>query len=131
MSTPSAVRLGSAPRQDADLDLPADAHLLSTLIGARVLRPDGSAAGVVVEVRAEQVTRMASRVGPLVVTSIVHGPRRLGGELGYREDPTMGPRLLGSAVRWWHRHSVETDWGDVLRVDWATATVHVRGDASS
>ncbi len=91
--------------------------------------PTGRAAGEVVEVRAEQVTRLTSRVGPLVVTSIVHGPRRLGGELGYREDHTMGPLLLGSALRWWHRHSVETAWVDVLRVDWTSATVHLRGNA--
>ena len=107
-STPSAVELASAPRQDADLDLPADAHLLSTLIGARVCAPTAPMPGAVVEVRAVQATPMTSRVGPLVVTSIVHGPRRLGGELGYREDPDMGPFLIGSALRWWHRDEVET-----------------------
>ena len=126
---PFGGELESAARQDPDLDLPSDAHLLSSLIGARVVSADGSPAGVVVEVRAEQATPMASRVGPLVITSIVHGPHRLGGELGYREDPAMGPLLLGTALRWWHRDSVETNWRDVLRVDWAAGTVQLRGDA--
>jgi hypothetical protein len=117
--------LASVPRQDADLDLPKDGHLLSGLIGARVVRADGTDAGRVVEVRAEQVTEMSSRVGPLVVTSLLHGPRRLGGELGYREDPRMGPLLLGSALRWWHRHDIETGWSDVRAVDWATSVVHL------
>ena len=102
------------------------ARLLSSLLGARVVRADGSDAGRVVEVRAVQVTEMSSRVGPLAVTSVVHGPRRLGGELGYREDPHMGPQLLGSALRWWHRHDTETAWSEVRSVDWAASTVHLR-----
>ena len=111
---------------DTDLGLSGDAHLLSTLLGAQVLAADGSDAGRVVEVRARQATAMSSRVGPLVVTSLVHGRRRLGGELGYREDTQMGPRLLGAALRWWHRHAVETRWEDVSRVDWHTRRVHLR-----
>ena len=102
--------LASVPRQDADLELTPQTRLLSTLLGARVVGGDGSDAGRVVEVRAVQATALSTRVGPLVVTSLVHGPRRLGGELGYREDATMGPRLLGSALRWWHRYDVETSW---------------------
>jgi hypothetical protein len=120
----------STPRQDADLDLPPTAHLLSSLIGARVVRGDGSDGGRVVEVRAVQATALASRVGPLVVSSIVHGPRRLGGELGYREDDRMGPYLLGSALRWWHRRDVETAWGEVRSVDWPSRRVHLHDGAS-
>ena len=113
----------SVPRHDADLDLTAHTHLLSALLGAKVVSGEGSDAGRVVEVRAVQATELSTRVGPLVVTSLVHGPRRLGGELGYREDPTMGPRALGSAVRWWHRHDVETSWDDVRSVDWTASRV--------
>ncbi len=123
---PFGGELTSGPRQDADLDLPPDAHLLSSLLGARVLRADGSDAGRVVEVRAVPVTEMSTRVGPLVVTSLLHGPHRLGGELGYREDPRMGPRLIGSALRWWHRHDVESSWDDVRSVDWAAGHVRLR-----
>jgi hypothetical protein len=119
--------LPSRPQHDTDLDLAPGTHVLSALIGARVVRGDGSDAGRVVEVRAVPVTQMASRVGPLLVTSLVHGPRRLGGELGYREDTTMGPRVLGAALRWWHRHDVETRWDDVRSVDWAAARVQLRG----
>jgi hypothetical protein len=117
--------LAEAPRHDPDLDLAPTARLLSDLIGARVVRADGSDAGRVVEVRAAQLTEMSSRVGPLVVTSLLHGPRRLGGELGYREDPRMGPQLLGAALRWWHRHDIETVWSDVRAVDWTTSVVHL------
>jgi sporulation protein YlmC with PRC-barrel domain len=115
----------SAPRHDADLDLAPEVHLLSTLLGASVVGDDGRDAGRVVEVRAEQAIAMSSRVGPLVVTSIVHGPRRLGGELGYREDPEMGPLPLGAALRWWHRGDVETAWDGVRSVDWAASRVHL------
>jgi hypothetical protein len=123
---PFGGHLPSLSQQDPDLDLGPGAHLLSTLLGARVIRADGSDAGRVVEVRAVPVTPMSSRVGPLVVTSVVHGPRRLGGELGYRENATMGPRPLGSALRWWHRHDVETGWDGVRSVDWASARVLLR-----
>jgi hypothetical protein len=122
---PFGGHLPSLPR-DTHLDLEPGAHLLSTLLGARVIRGDGSDAGRVVEVRAVPVTRMASRVGPLLVTSVVHGPRRLGGELGYREDPTMGPRPLGAALRWWHQNDAETRWDGVRSVDWASARVLLR-----
>jgi hypothetical protein len=118
--------LASVPRQDADLELTPQTRLLSTLLGARVVSGDGSDAGRVVEVRAVHATALSTRVGPLVVTSLVHGPRRLGGELGYREDPTMGPRPLGSALRWWHRHDVESSWSDVRSVDWTASRVHRR-----
>jgi hypothetical protein len=118
--------LPSVLRQDEDLDLAPETHLLSTLIGARVLHADGSPAGRVLEVRAVQATALASRVGPLVVTSLVCGRRRLGGELGYREDAEMGPALVGTAVRWWHRHTTHERWEDVSRVDWHTRRVHLR-----
>jgi sporulation protein YlmC with PRC-barrel domain len=123
---PFGGELPQAPRRDGDLDLAPTSHLLSDLIGARVVWDDGSDAGRVVEVRAVQATAMSSRVGPLVVTSIVHGPHRLGGELGYREDPRMGPILLGSALRWWHRGDVETHWDDVHSIDWSASRVQLR-----
>ena len=81
----------------------------------------------VVEVRAVQATVLSSRVGPLVITSLVHGSHRLGGDLGYREDPQMGPHLIGAAVRWWHRRDVETSWNGVRSVDWETRRVHLHG----
>jgi len=102
--------------------------LLSALLGAQVTAGDGSDAGRVVEVRAVQDTALTSRVGPLRVTSIVHGPHRLGGELGYREDTAMGPAALGASVRWWHRHDTETPWEAVHVVGWATSQVQLRTD---
>lgn len=122
--------LPSTPRGDADLEPAPQTRLLSRLLGAAVVRPDGSDGGRVVEVRAVQATALASRVGPLVVTSLVHGPHRLGGELGYREDPQMGPRLLGAALRRWHRHDVETTWEHVRSVDWTASRVHLREPGS-
>lgn len=119
--------LAPPARDVSELTLPRQAHLLSDLLGALVVRADGSGAGRVVEVRAVQRTAMGSRVGPLVVVSLVHGPRRLGGELGYRDDPAMAPFLLGRALRWWHRHDDETPWEAVGSVDWSTRRVLLRG----
>ena len=121
---------GHGPRTDAELELPDTAHLLSALLDARVVRADGSDAGHVLEVRAEQVTPLSSRVGPLVVTSLVHGHRRLGSRLGYSDDPRMGPAVIGAALRWWHRGDEETHWADVGAVDWAARRV-LLGPANS
>jgi sporulation protein YlmC with PRC-barrel domain len=118
--------VGTRPRSEPDLEMPAGAHLLSRLLGCDVVGRDGSPRGGVVEVRARQVRPLGSRVGPLVVTSLVHGTRRLGGETGYLEDPAMGPRVLGALVRWWHRGDVETPWSGVAAVDWANAVVRLR-----
>jgi sporulation protein YlmC with PRC-barrel domain len=118
--------LSPQPRDDSELALPRRAHLLSELLGSAVVRADGSPAGQVVEVRARQRTETVTRVGPLVVTSLVHGPRRVGGELGYRDDPAMAPFLLGRALRWWHRHDDETSWEAVRSVDWSTRRVLLR-----
>ncbi len=117
----------AGPRPDADLVLSPDAHLLSNILGAQVVHGDGSDGGLVVEVRAAQGTVLSSRVGPLVITSLVHGPRRLGGDLGYREDPRMGPHLIGAALRWLHRRDVETTWNAVRSVDWEARQVHLHG----
>ena len=124
--SPFGGDLSLVPRQDPDLELATQTHLLSTLLGAEVVGGDGSGVGQVVEVRAVQATPLSSRVGPLVVTSLVHGPRATGGGFGYREDPTMGPRLLAVALRWWHRHDVETAWDDVRSVDWSAGRLHLR-----
>ena len=109
------------PRPVADLGLPRTSHLLGTLLGCSVVTADGADAGRVVEVRARQVSAVESRVGPLVVTSVVHGRHRLGGESGYVEDPTMGPRALGALVRQWHRGHTETPWSAVAAVDWGAS----------
>lgn len=123
---PFGGEVRSTAQRDPALELAPQAPLLSTLVGARVVNGDGSDAGRVVEVRAVQVTELTSRVGPLLVTSLVHGPHRLGGELGYREDALTGPLLLGAVLRWWHRHDVETAWEAVHSVDWAASRVHLR-----
>ena len=121
--------LPAVPRQETDLDLTPDAHLLSGLLGARVVRPDGSDAGVVVEVRAVQVTRMSSRVGPLVVTSVVHGPRRLGGSWATARTRGWAPscsaqRCGGGTVTTPRPPGVTCG-----PVDWAAATVHLHDGA--
>ncbi len=121
----------AGPRLDADLVLSPNAHLLSNLLGAQVVHGDGSDGGRVVEVRAMQATVLSSRVGPLIITSLVHGPRRVGGDLGYREDPQMGPHLIGAALRWWHRRDVETSWNAVRSVDWEARRVHLHGPGTS
>ncbi|MGG5260327.1 hypothetical protein [Phycicoccus avicenniae] len=115
--------LAPHPRDDTALTLPVGARLLSDLLGAAVVRDDGSESGRVVEVRAAQDSPRESRVGTLVVTSVVHGPRRLGGGLGYRDDQAMAPFLLGEALRRWHRHDTESAWEQVQSLDWATRRI--------
>jgi len=114
-----------SPPHPAPVGTVLDGPLLSSLLGARVVTADGSDAGRVVEVRAVQDSPMASRVGALRVTSLVHGPHRLGGELGYREDTGMGPALLGAALRRWHRQDTETPWDGVRAVSWRTSQVQL------
>ena len=114
------------PRPVEDLGLPPTSHLLGSLLGCSVVDADRADAGRVVEVRAVQEHPLESRVGPLVVTGIVHGRHRLGGESGYVEDPTMGPRVLGALVRRWHADDTESPWSAVAAVDWDASVVRLR-----
>jgi sporulation protein YlmC with PRC-barrel domain len=109
-----------------ELLLHEDAHLLSHLIGARVVTREGTPLGEVLEAVAEPFEATGLEVGRLRVVEIVVGRHRLGAELGYTSDPHYGPWPLGRLVRLWHRDDRTIAWDEVERVDWESATVTVR-----
>ena len=118
----------TGPSQGAheELEFHPDAHLLSVLIGARVVAADGTGLGQVLEVVAEPFESSGLEVGRLRVTDIVVGRHSLGGELGYTADWTQGPWLIARLVRLWHRHDRTVPWRGVAGVDWDSRTVTLR-----
>ena len=118
--------LDQAPRRLPELELDRSALRLSGLLGAPVVEPDGRETGRVVEVRAEQAEPKTSRVGDLVVRSLVVGRHTLGGQLGYRDDPDTGPALLRAALRRLHAGDREVAAADVVRIDRSPVRVVVR-----
>lgn len=109
-----------------ELELHPDAHLVSLLIGARVLGADGSGLGQVLEAVAEPFESSGLEVGRLRVTQIVVGRHSMGGELGYTADWKQGPWLVARLVQLWHRGDRAVPWGDVADVDWESRTVTLR-----
>lgn len=118
------------PDPHKELDRPGGTHLLSELLGARVVDGGGAPLGAVSEVRASAFEQSGLEVGRLRVTSIVFGPRRLGGGLGYRTVGDQGPWALARAFRWWHRGDHEASWGQVDDVDWDGRRLTLRGRGS-
>lgn len=123
----TAVR--SATSHD-ELTPPADSHLLSDLLGAAVVDNTGRSLGTVMELRGMPYEQTGLEVGRIRVTSIVFGPRRVGGELGYTTLTDQGPWLLARFFGWWHRGDREAPWNDVVTVDWDDQTVTLRGHGS-
>ena len=101
-----------------ELTRPPNTHLLSDLLGAAVVDDSGRSVGTVLELRARPIEQTGLEVGRLQVMSLVFGPHRLGGELGYTTVKDQGPRLLARAFRWWHRRDHETQWNDVEAISW-------------
>ncbi|MDQ1536341.1 MAG: hypothetical protein QOE58_734 [Actinomycetota bacterium] len=106
------------PAPHDELEVPTDAHLLSDLLGATVTDGAGTILGTLNELRADAFEQTGLEVGRLRVRSIVFGPHRLGGELGYTTLSDQGPWLLARGFGWWHRHDREAAWNDVARIDW-------------
>lgn len=113
----------SARGTHEELALPAEAHLVSALLGASVVDSSGTSLGWLIELRAEAFEMTGLEVGRLRITGVVFGPRRLGGELGYTTERDQGPWLLARGLRWWHRHDRQAPWGDVVDIDWDRAEV--------
>lgn len=109
-----------------ELELRPDAHLISVLIGARVLAADGSDLGQVLEVVAEPFESSGLEVGRLRVTEIVVGRHSMGGELGYTADWRQGPWLVARLVQLWHRGDRTIPWREVSGIDWDGRTVALR-----
>jgi sporulation protein YlmC with PRC-barrel domain len=117
---------GPAHEAHRELELAEDGHLVSDLVGARVVGGDGTAYGQVLEVVAEPFEATGLEVGRLRVTRLVCGRHRVGAELGYTSEPRMGPWLLGWLMRRLHGDNVSVDWSEVARVDWEQGTVTLR-----
>ncbi|MDQ1482258.1 MAG: hypothetical protein QOF35_334 [Actinomycetota bacterium] len=115
------------PAPHEELEAPTDAHLLSDLLGATVTDHAGTLLGTVMELRADAFEQTGREVGRLRVRSIVFGPRRLGGELGYTTLSDQGPWLLARGFGWWHRDDREASWNDVARIDWNRQAVILVG----
>ncbi len=75
------------------------------------------------EVTARATARTGLEVGPLQVTGLVHGRRRLGAELGYTSGAERGPLLIASSFRAWHRSDRSTPIADVNHIDWGEPAV--------
>jgi sporulation protein YlmC with PRC-barrel domain len=113
----AGTTVGSAASHD-ELTPPMDSHLVSDLLGAKVVDDTGASLGTVMELRGLPFEQSGLEVGRLRVTSVVFGPRRLGGELGYTTVTDQGPWLLARFFGWWHRDDREVAWSDVADVDW-------------
>ncbi|WP_157598339.1 hypothetical protein [Phycicoccus sp. Root101] len=101
-----------------ELTRPPNTQLLSDLLGGSVVDGSGRSLGTVIELRARPLEQTGLEVGRLQVMSLVFGPHRLGGELGYTTVKDQGPWLLARAFRWWHRRDREAQWNDIATVRW-------------
>ena len=93
-------------------------HLVSDLIGATVRGPDGSDLGVVLDLATRAPVPVPHHVGPLVVTTLLVGRRRLGAEMGYATQQDQGPWLIAAPLRAWRRRDRVVLLDDVADVDW-------------
>lgn len=124
-------RLQGEPVQDAAQHVWAPgpgSHLLSDLLGARVVSAQGDDLGAVLDVCAEPVAPTEAAVGVLRVRGLSYGSRATGSELGYTEDPHQGPLLLRALFRRLHRAHRYVPL-DAVDVDWTTPVVTVAAGA--
>jgi hypothetical protein len=78
------------------------------------------------ELRGLPFEQTGLEVGRIRVSSIVFGPRGLGGKLGYTTLTDQGPWLLARFFGRWHRGDREAPWGDVADLDWDHQRVSLR-----
>lgn len=98
--------------------------ILSDLLRNRVLGPDGSELGRVIDARfvvdgAPSVLLAEARLVGLVVS-----PRSGSSFLGYERLDTRSPWPIAEFLRWRHRGSFLVEWDDIARLD--DGTVHLR-----
>ena len=108
--------------------IPRGAHLVSDLIGARVCDSTGIVLGTVLDLSSAPPHPGRHRVGPLPVTDLLYGRRRLGAEMGYVTQPRQGPWVVAAPLRAWHRADRFVPLEDVT-VDWDRRTVTLAPDA--
>jgi len=109
--------------------IPRGAHLISDLIGAKVCDSTGNSLGLVLDVSSAPPHHGRHRVGPLPLTHLLYGRRRLGAEMGYAAQRQQGPWLVAAALRAWQREDQLVPLEDVT-VDWNRRTVTLGPDAA-
>ena len=120
--------LGSkSPDSPTGTPFPRDAHLVSELIGARVCDSSGNALGLVLDVSSAPPHPGRHRVGPLPLTHLLYGRRRLGAEMGYATQRRQGPWLVAAPLRTWQRAARLVPLEDVT-LDWNRRTVTLGPD---
>jgi hypothetical protein len=107
--------------------IPRDAHLISDLIGAPVRDSAGNSLGVVLDVSSAPPHPGRHRVGPLALTHLLYGRRRLGAEMGYVAQRRQGPWLVAAPLRAWQRADRLVPMKDVT-LDWNRRTVTLSQD---
>ncbi|HWJ67779.1 MAG TPA: hypothetical protein VNT31_13975 [Nocardioides sp.] len=100
---------------------------LGTLLGTPVHGPGVHRSARVLDAR---VRGRLGGPGDHVVEALVVGPGRPGALLGYDRRSEPGPWLVGSFVRWLHRHAVVVDLGAGVELDLEAGEVRITGDAS-
>jgi sporulation protein YlmC with PRC-barrel domain len=124
-------RLGSG----VELNVPRDGvlvpqgqrgHRLNELLQMPVQDLEGKRLGRVLDVRLEHETvEPGDRIR---VRGLVVGHGRPGTYLGYDRRPDMGPWLVGTIVRWLHRHSAYACLDRLEALDWAAGVIRVDPD---
>ena len=109
--------------------IPRGAHLISDLIGAKVCDSTGNSLGLVLDVSSAPPHHGRHRVGPLPLTHLLYGRRRLGAETGYAAQRQQGPWLVAAALRAWQREDQLVPLEDVT-VDWNRRTITLGPDAA-
>lgn len=109
---PLPEQRGSGPR-----------HRLSELLSLEVLDHEGGSLGRVSDV--EGRSGGGDALGPIRVTRVLVGPRRLGSGLGYSTSDLSAPFVIDRLVRAVHRSARWHDWSEVT-VSWSEGTAHLR-----
>jgi hypothetical protein len=109
--------------------IPPGAHLISDLMGAHVCDSSGNSLGVVLDVSSAPPHPGRHRVGPLPLTHLLYGRRRLGAGMGYVAQRRQGPWLVAAPLRAWQRADRLVVLRDVT-LDWNRGTVTLGRDAA-
>jgi sporulation protein YlmC with PRC-barrel domain len=117
------------PGSSTSTSIPDDAHLISDLLGAPVFDRNGDSLGVVLDVSSAAPHPGRHRVGPLPLTHLLYGRRRLGAEMGYVGQRRQGPWLVAAPLRAWQRADRLVTLQDVT-LDWNRTSVTLNRTAA-
>jgi len=86
----------------------------SDLIGRDVVRADGTAVGVVTDLRCVQDGPVRGAHASLRIDALLVSRHHVGSLLGYDRRKRQGPWLIRVIVRYLHRHMQVVPWADVV-----------------